>query len=45
MDQWNTPEPVTMATVAGEIHFQKTTGSVSWNDFILLYISMLKIWR
>ena len=45
IDQWKTEEPETIATAAGEIHFQKTTGSVSWCDFILDFISMLKIWR
>ena len=45
MDQWKTAEAVTIATAAGEIHFQKMTGSVSWCDFIFDFISMLKIWR
>jgi hypothetical protein len=45
IDQWKTALPVTIATVAGEIHFQKTTGSVSWCDFILDFISILKICR
>ena len=30
IDQWKTALPVTIATACGEIHFQKTTGSVSW---------------
>ena len=45
MDQWKTAEAVTIATAAGEIHFQKMTGSVSWCDFIFDFISMLKICR
>ena len=45
MDQWKTAAAVTMATAAGEIHFQKMTGSVTWCDFILRLISMLKICR
>ena len=45
MDQWMTAAAVTIATAAGEIHFQKITGSVSWCDFIFDFISMLKIWR
>ncbi len=45
MDQWKTAVAVTIATAAGEIHFQKTTASAIWCDFILDFISMLKICR
>lgn len=45
IDQWKTAAAVTIATAFSEIHFQKMTGSVSWCDFILDFISMLKICR
>lgn len=43
--QWYTALSVTSATVFREIHFQKVTSSVMVCAFILLFISMLKIWR
>ena len=43
IDQWKTAPPVTIATLDGEVQRQKMVGSVSWCDFILLFISMLKI--
>lgn len=45
MLQWYTAVSVTSATVFREIHFQNVTSSVIVCAFILLFISMLKIWR
>lgn len=45
MLQWYTALSVMSATVLSEIHFQKVTSSVMVCAFILLFISMLKIWR
>lgn len=44
MLQWYTAVSVTKATVFTDIHFQKITSSAIVWAFILLFISMLKIW-